>query len=303
MSSIKALDIYDVIKPLHLYSRIIGLTSFSIRKEHGTYKGFISVFNVLCLISLSALCCCVIIILFYERDLLFQSSPFFASQVYKKSLVSIAIGNASLTLFSNVWFVCLTSRFTAILNGIKEIDDNLGEFGVHINNFRCRNFIYGFIFLTIFLTLSFFGFGVWISYTSGAYKESLRYIATDIYTVQCFITLGSHFTFIIWAIKLRYRKINQILMTHFPSLDSSQHVTGKILKLNKAAIMHDKLVDITENISYCYGVPVSFNFIFLWKYFFLYTMKWNFLNLFLFADHVFLHDIIRLHNPLLIHGV
>lgn len=70
------------------------------------------------------------------------------------------------------------------------------------------------------------------------------------------VFLNFQFIFVMLAVKLRYKLINSFLEEKFLTLPIKDVKDGN-QKLNAAALIHDKLVDITNIINRCYGVPVS----------------------------------------------
>lgn len=71
------------------------------------------------------------------------------------------------------------------------------------------------------------------------------------------LLLSSHFCFWMWAVKLRYQKVNSFLIEKFITSFFYDHAEEENKNIKKAASIHDKLVDVSECINRCYGFPVS----------------------------------------------
>lgn len=65
-----------------------------------------------------------------------------------------------------------------------------------------------------------------------------------------------HMMFWIWALKLRYKKVNSYLSGKF--LGDNEDAIQEAERLKIAATLHDRLVDACGIINRCYGVPVRF---------------------------------------------
>lgn len=89
--------------------------------------------------------------------------------------------------------------------------------------------------------------------TTDQFRINLFHIIPMYFGVETNVLFVFQFTFWIWALKLRNHKINVHLRDNFSHVNGNRSSEN----LNRIAILHDKLVDVSELINRCYGMLVS----------------------------------------------
>lgn len=258
MPSIKAKNIYDVINPIHSFSRIIGLTSFSIKKDnHENYGGFVSFYDVLCLIISSTWYVFTVMWYLFSKQLWDLKHEYLSKLFENSSLVLVCLQITSFVLI-NVGFFVLKEKFVIILNLMKDIDEVLLDMNASIDHERHKRFTMNFLIAAT--TVNFIGgiISLITAKITGAYEWSMLMAFGDFSSTQVFIMLCSQIIFFIWAVKIRYQSINSILVENFAfkTLKSEKSILRESKVLTKCAVLHDNLVEVSERLSYCFGLPV-----------------------------------------------
>lgn len=117
---------YDVFYPIHVTSRIIGLTSFSIKTSEDVFKARISIFD-LCFFCLSLwLCFTTSLIITVEPESYFELlNVKIFTKLFISSILSMFFIFLALIAFNNIWFVIICKKFALILNQLDEIDSEV----------------------------------------------------------------------------------------------------------------------------------------------------------------------------------
>ena len=78
--------------------------------------------------------------------------------------------------------------------------------------------------------------------------------------IQLNVLLNLQVVFLIWSVKVRYNAINKFLKLNFQTKTfgfcHKLNERQQIELLNETGIIHDHLVDVTNLINQCYGLPV-----------------------------------------------
>lgn len=240
-------DVYDVAKPLHFWSKFLGLTSFNIEKKNGKFIATKSALNVFC-IALSSLWipyCGVLYIQLHEN--IYENEKFIMSEVYERTVKTVMMDFFVIMALSNWWIFCSQKALCDALNSLHEVDAAFKEMKSPIDHKKHRKFTVAFIVVTkVMIVLN-----IWGSFQ----PENLSYVHVPIKlaVLMCFVVELSvfttfHFVFLMWAVKLRYQKLNSIIEENFDLQN---------FKLRNLASIHDKLVDVSEALNRCFGVSVS----------------------------------------------
>lgn len=117
---------YDVFYPIHVTSRIIGLTTFSIKTSGDVFKARISIFD-LCFFCLSLWWCFTIsLIITVEPESYFEILDVkIFTKLFISSILSMFFIFLALIAFNNIWFVIICKKFALILNQLDEIDSEV----------------------------------------------------------------------------------------------------------------------------------------------------------------------------------
>lgn len=259
MFSIRADDIYEVVKPVHCCSQILGLTSFSILQvSKRKYKAVVTFYNILCIII--STCWNSFILWFYASgsgD--WKLNQEYISEFYEHCSKINLICNISLVVFTNWWLIFKRDKFIALLDSIQNGDEILMHLDINLSFGKQKKIsIVVLIILKIIAVV-----GTVVSYATTKLTEiftpSLITSVADYINVTFLVLMFAQFMLFMWVIKERYKHINQMLYKIY--LDNYSNVakshSKKLADLTALSIVHDKLVDTSELLSFCYGVPVS----------------------------------------------
>lgn len=261
MPSIKSKNIYDVFGTVHSFSRVIGLTSFSIKKDnHKNYGGFVSFYDVLCLTISASWSIFTVTWCILSKEL-WALKHEYLSNLFEISSLVVVLCQALILLVSNFRFVLIKNKFLKILKMIEAIDETLMDLNSPINHSKHQQISMLFmILITAWNTL-----GVCFAYitgdVSGAYESSFFMCLTDFFSTLAFMFLCSQFILSMWSVRIRYCQVNSILIHNLNFNDSC---SDKILSINRkvltsCAVIHENLVEVSECISESFGVSVSVN--------------------------------------------
>lgn len=261
MFSLNANDIYDVVKPLHNCSQILGLTSFTIKRKHGLFVASINIYSIICNVSSSALC------LYFGAWYIKNKDEFQVmegSDVFENSIVCVSFGYLSFCLLQNWWFIFVRKYFADILNMLTEIDNDLQVMKVPVNHRHHKAVVLLFICIVkliasviIVAALVAIGHSANTSGTQETIVTNLFISVAVMVTTELNVYVMQHFTFWMWTVKVRYEKVNLFLQRSFLTSVNTSTKDG-LDNMNKAARLHDKLVDVSKLINICYGLPVKY---------------------------------------------
>jgi len=264
MFSFRADSIYDVIKPFHICCQLIGLVAFSIRKNDGQgFKAFLSLGNVVCFLLSTAWTVLITVLYVVNSGEVFGANRQHFSIVFEKSIVAVLISYIIIHATSNWWLLLYRKRFASLVRNIEDTDTILTKYGCLINFRRHKYFILFFLQFCILSPILPIYFSIKLAEETKMYRVNVVALTSMYFFLVSFILLMTQFAFIIWAVKMRYQNVNgalerQFLMPFNNAINQSQ---PKRERLNELAIIHDKLVDASEDISCCYGVPVSLSLV------------------------------------------
>jgi hypothetical protein len=265
MFSLKASDIYDVIKPLHFCSQLIGLTSFKIKKENDCFEAFYTIFNIIFISISSFFATSIYSYYLFNFEEMWNSQIIFMSDVFLKSLMVIT----SITLISiiiiNWWTFFFRKHFVSIFNQLNSIDEQLKKLDVKLNLDKCKKRVFTAT-LFVFVSIAFGVVTMQIS-ESGLYSNPFNifvnlFILIELSQTQ--VLLPMQYIELLRALKIRHQKLIFIAENmFFASINGmivkndSNHPETREDKLRNIARIHDELVDVSETINRFYGVPVS----------------------------------------------
>lgn len=252
-------NIYDVIKPVHFFSKLIGLTSFAIRKDNRQgYQAVFAVYSVL-LTVISSSWNIYFISQYVLSEVVWDISREYLSELFETCSLLILISLLSYIVLTNFWFLFVKDKVMQLLNLLHEVDQMLFEFDITINHRKHQKFL---IYILIFIkvcNVSGTLMSIITSTVSGAFKVSYISSFADFLGFESFSMLTLQFVLIMWAVFNRYQLANRFLMKIYSQKISEVEIISrvKVETINKISILHDKLVDVTKLLSFCYGVPVS----------------------------------------------
>lgn len=259
MLSLKADDIYDVAKPLHICSQLIGITSFNITRQSEIFVDSVTWRNILCIAASTVWSATVALIFIFNMNMMWEIKALSLSAIFVNSMFCVLLAFLTITILSNWWIFTTRKYFTRTLNLLMQVDEELERMKVPINLRKHKKIVVIFIvFAMTGATMSLL-FTKFIGIDLYFYKIDCVFLMTMFICMETNLFFVYHFTFFMWAVKLRYQNINFFLKENFLTSPNGD-VKDRIGKLNAAALLHDKLVDVSECINRCYGVPVRINF-------------------------------------------
>lgn len=255
MSS-KSANAYTVAKPFHFVSKVFGLTSFTVAHENGKFITSTSVFNIFCILS-STVCCIVGSFYFHEFMYLVRErfSKYEISNTIEKSSIVLTIFYVYSLIFVNWWIFCSQRFFGKIFNALAEVDDELKAMNTACNFNKQRRIVISVLIMAAIPVMY---------HIAGSFAMILimdeHWIGAAIFAMWIYMTAMGYtlfqFAFFMWQVKIRYQRINSYIVNLHSTRNYGHTKASDPLKV--AAILHDNLVDISQLVNRCYGLPVSF---------------------------------------------
>jgi hypothetical protein len=254
MLSLEARDIYDVIKPLHFYSKFIGLTAFSIEKK-GKFVECFKVHNIFCLVISTVLCLvgCISHVLMTSS----KANYFLPmSSFYFQILFCVVIGFSVVSSAANLWTFKERRTFSKILNSISEIDELLKQSNIPIDLKKHKKMIVGALIIIKLYCFVMMLVIVCVVEYSDVMKLSLFHALSLALCFENWFLINMQFIFMIWCIKSRFQKMNYFLKNNFLAFHLYDNFE-KRQNLKKFAHLYGCLVYVTEKVNRFLGFPVS----------------------------------------------
>lgn len=256
MFSLKAVNINDVSKPLHFCSTLFGFTSFSIKKKEGGFKESVSYFNLLCIIFMTIWNLICTFAFFSSLNRLRTENELFLSEVFQKSMFLVISSFLSLLTIMNWCTFVLRSYYCRLLNQLLGVDEVLLSLGFSVILKKQKKRVLCLTGCTFALTFFAVGVANFVHDILNKGEHGMFIILSILICVELWILINSQIMFWMWTVKTRFEMVNSYLKHEFLTPNSTINCNG-ILKLNKAAELHEKLVEATELINQFYGFPVS----------------------------------------------
>lgn len=256
MFSFKADNVYDVAEPLHICSQLIGLTSFSIQIQNQNFVARVKCLNLLSILLTTVWVSIFTTWLINNLQNMWDSNFVSLSEVYENSMTCVTLGFLCALTISNWWLFFARHHFSRTLNLVQEVDNELKEMKVSVNFKSHKKVVLFFILVTKVTALC--EFVIINSHLTDDTRNRTNWFITIFLFVSTEINVFTltHFTFWMCVVHSRFKKINLFVEEKFLKSVIESTEDGNE-KLRKVAYLHDKLVDATESINRCYGVPVS----------------------------------------------
>lgn len=246
MFSSEAKNIFDVIKPIHFCSKFAGLTSFSIRQEDcHRYRGAVSLYSVLCIIATTFWNVFSLFCVFADNSI-WSLNPTFLTIFFEKCLVIVIAFDLFVIIGVNFWTFLIKDRIVAILDEIKRVDETLMDMNINIDHSFHRKIVLSSMIATKVTNISGALFSFINAQFTNVYQTNLLMAFADFTGTDHFTVFSLQCIFLLLGIRLRYQKLNCELEEQAHEVNSP-----------KLAEVHDKLVEITQSLSFCYGIPVK----------------------------------------------
>lgn len=255
MSSQNTPNIYEVFKPLHVASQFTGLCSFSLQNQKGIHVSKVIFSNVLCL-TLPTMWMAIVAILFYiNYDEMLTVGKYYISEIFQQSIFWIILSFFINGIVLNLWAFAKRKQLVTFLNLLYEVDENLNALKFSVNLRSHKKIVLGFV---VFMLAT---VGICVTTLIPEFNEYYQTnFILSISLLHCLsLTIFEifHFTFWIFLVKERFKKVNFFLKQSFlTNCDQSENEGNN--KLRIASKLYDKLVDISEYINHYYGFPVRY---------------------------------------------
>lgn len=252
----KADDIFDVFQPVHLISRSIGLTSFSLKTEKGKIDASSTCTSLCIIISTTVLNLVLAHRFVTKTEEMWVVNEKILPKIFMDAMYFLILTFSIQTIILQVWTFCTMESVARILNLMSGIDNELSrQFMFRVDYTKQRKCFLGVtLFAIAFIAFSFTTTAIMSDYNE-IYKLSIPQTISMGLCMSTSTLLMSQFYFFIWSAKMRFRCINSFL-NESSNLRTSNFFATKE-KLKNIAHIHDLLVDVTQSINKCYGVPVS----------------------------------------------
>lgn len=259
LNFLKAENIFDVVRPLHRYSRAWGLTAFGIEENRGkSWKAKLSVLNCVHVILL-----CAYLIMLGNHFVLHLDELILMEGLILSNVIKIAIILATLVYCFSVIAISLTSlikrkSMVNVINIIADVDKEFLHHGFRFNYPKHKNFI-------IFAIISWFFFTIATVFASFFLMSYVNcqinmFLYLSLVTCVHFIfVFYFQFVLLVWCIKTRFRQLNKFLCTNFTTSTMTVYRDDrvKLKNLNLAARLHELLVMACECFNEGFGIAVS----------------------------------------------
>lgn len=255
MLSLQADTIYDVIKPVHFCSQLIGISLFTLKYKKGVFVQTVTGFNILCMMVSTALLSGFTVWFIFNFEKFYFLQSISSSSFFENSMLCAAHCSLFSIIFAYWWIFGMRQHFVRILNHFKMVDEELYILGVPVDLKKHKKVIL--ILLCAFKLILLLAFILTrkVNHTFQGHNFNLIPVVLMYTWIEVNHMILSHLTLWMWAVKSRYQKLNEFVRKSF--LESSAFTPkNAICKLNTVALLHDKLVDISECINRCYGTPV-----------------------------------------------
>lgn len=250
-------NVYSVARPFHFVSKLFGLTAFCVKFEKGKFVVSSSAFNKLCILSstfwpiVGSLCLNAVLNSVKKRFTAFEMPS-----IVEKSSIILTLFYAYFMIFVNWWTFAMQEYFKNILNALNDVDDELKTMKVAVNFAMHRRIVAACMAIVMIPLIYHAAASFAMLLEIGDYWNSVAAFLMWTYlgVVNFAILQLSYF---MWQVKIRYQHINFFIS----NLCAAENFDSNLAQdLKKAACLHDKLVDISQWINRCYGLPVSINF-------------------------------------------
>lgn len=249
-------SIYDVIKPIHLCSLLIGLTAFSIKRNNSpSYEIFLRCCTICWIALLSIWHICIIYVLVMSNTLWEYVDRSYMSEFLERCFLVFTTVNSVLALFSIWWMFAMKSKFAKVLKEIHEIDEKLETLGEKINTAKHVKVVIIFLAALNAVNLSIVvALSIAVSMTQN-YKTGIFGSINEFIGIEFISLLPTQFAFFMWTVYHRFQKINKVLSSVHRGMFADEGQPNKEL-LESIPNLYDKLADIVGKLNFCYGFIV-----------------------------------------------
>lgn len=174
-------------------------------------------------------------------------------KLYENSFFCVLLTYILCTILITWWTFSKRKYFVRALNLLLEVDKKLAMMNVTIDQKRHKKIVLLFIVFIKCVTVLSLCLAKLVGKTTDQFRVNLFLMIPMYVCVETNVLFVFHSTFWMWAVKLRYRKINVHLRDNFSTIENENRRNEN---LNQIAVLHDKLVDVSELINRCYGTPV-----------------------------------------------
>lgn len=154
MFSLSAQNAYDVVRPLHICSQMIGITSFELSERNNVFVDSVRWRDILCIAVSTVWSASVAFMFIFNVDKMWEIKLYSLSAVFERSMFCVVLAFLAITVLSNWWTFAARHHFSRIFNLLVEIDEELSRIHEPINFRKHKKSII--IFIGITMTLACF---------------------------------------------------------------------------------------------------------------------------------------------------
>lgn len=258
LNSLKAEHIFDVVRPLHRYSRVWGLTAFGIEENEGkSWKPKLSLWNCVHVILLCAylVMLCSYFILYFDELIVFEGVKI--SKVIRiATILSTLVYCFAVMAISSVSLIARKS-IVNVINIIADVDKELLRIGLRFNHQKHKSVIIlsiisWLLFNLLTIIISFFFIPI-------NFRINLCVYLSLVICVHFLFAFHIQFFLVILCIKTRFRQLNKFLCANFTTsaVTIYRDDRTKLKNLHLAARLHELLVMASECFNEGFGIAVS----------------------------------------------
>lgn len=250
-------SIYDVVKPIHLCSLLIGLTAFSIKRNSSRrYQIFLWWCTICWIAMLSIWQIYIIYVMFWSKTFWEPLDRSYMSEFLEKCFLVFMSVNSATALGSIWWMFAQKSEFLGVFEKIQGVEKILEDLNEKVNHAKHVKVIV--IILTALKAVNIavvVSIRIAVSLTHN-YVTDVSGSINEFFCIELICLLPLQFAFFMWTVGHRFGKINNFLTTvHRESfLQDSTRNNSKLLKA--IPTLYDKLVDIVGKLNFCYSFIV-----------------------------------------------
>lgn len=253
MLSLETDDIYDVVKPFHIISKLIGLTSFSIERNGNFFVAKNTCANILSILISTLLSSAMCVTFVFHKNRISEVTAYGELNSFEEAVFFVMIGFFIISISCNWWIFLSQKRICKLLTILKAVDKSLEGIRVPVDLKKHKRvalalmiFLEAFLLLIVSITFA-------IEVNAGILEPSAAIFISLWLIVKLGIMTVFQFILLAWLVRLRFERINYYLEEKF---SSSSGMEGGNENLSKIASLHDELVDATNEINHCFSYPV-----------------------------------------------
>jgi 7tm Chemosensory receptor len=139
-------NIYDVVAPLHVIAKVIGLTPFTISMQKEIFVATASVFDWLSIAFLTSWSVAIMMMLIMNSDEFQEENRrFFQSDIVQSAFMTVTVAYLIISTFSSWWFFIHKKLFAKLMTMLNEVDKDLCDLKVSPNTEKHKKSLLTFV--------------------------------------------------------------------------------------------------------------------------------------------------------------